>query len=80
MAPDQIKTKEWVDKLEQVVKDMMLEEKKKQKAIIELEKVVKAMSRKVIYLELLLRPNQYSLRRINSSVKNVSISAKKNQH
>ena len=51
LTPDQIEMKERVDKLEQVVKDMFAEEKKKQKAIIELEKVLKAMSRKVIHLE-----------------------------
>ena len=51
METDQIKTKERVDKLEQIVKDKISEEKKMKHAIQELEKVLKAMSRKVIHLE-----------------------------
>ena len=48
---DQIKTKERVDKLEQVVRDKVSEEKKMLYAIKELEKMLKAMTRKLIHLE-----------------------------
>ena len=48
---DQIKTNERVDKLEQGVKDKVSEEKKMLYAIKELEKVLKAMTRKVSHLE-----------------------------
>ena len=51
METDQIKTKERVDKLEQIVKDRISEEKKMKHAIQELEKVLKAMSQKVILEE-----------------------------
>ena len=51
ISTDQIKIKERVDQLEQVLKDKLTEENKMQKAMTEMEKVVKAMSRKVLNLE-----------------------------
>ena len=51
ISPADLKMKERIDKLEKVVREKVSEEKKMAVAVIELEKVVKAMSRKVIHLE-----------------------------
>ena len=51
MSPGQNKLKERVDELEIMLKDKSSEEKIMLNAIKELEKVVRAMSRKVIFLE-----------------------------
>ena len=51
ISPADLKLKERINELEKVVREKVSEEKKMAVAITELEKVVKAMSRKVIHLE-----------------------------